>query len=155
MTTNCLLLFHRNLTQALKYQNSNFRECFLLLHFLNTDYTIAVDEEKPKIKWPGLGKFLLPWNVFSQPSHFLLPAQDSVHENNMGDESWGKGREKKIVILSLFYLRPNTPFKRQKMLILQKGALDLSPLTCKCWSWLDFNSFTGSFFLAQNDFSYH
>lgn len=66
----------------------------------------------------------------------------------------GKTGKGKTIILLLLYLRPNALLK-EKMLVLQKRGVDLSSLTCKCWSWLDSNSFTRSFFLAQNDFSYH
>ena len=150
VTTNCLLLFHRNLTQALKYQKSNFRKGFLLLRFLKTDYTMVVDVEKPKTKWLGPGKFLLPWNI----SFHSLPTSFSLHRILSMKIMWGKDREGKTIILLLLYLRPNALLK-EKMLVLQKRGVDLSSLTCKCWSWLDSNSFTRSFFLAQNDFSYH
>ena len=111
VTTNCLLLFHRNLTQALKYQKSNFRKGFLLLRFLKTDYTMVVDEEKPKTKWLGPGKFLLPWNI----SFHSLPTSFSLHRILSMKIMWGKDREGKTIILLLLYLRPNALLKEKNV----------------------------------------
>lgn len=94
-------------------------------------------EEKPKNKIKqnknlGLGKFLLPWNVFSQPSYFSFSLHRTLFMNKMlGIRIRGKtGRKGQLYYY--FISDPILSFKKQKMLILQKGAVDLSPLTCKC-----------------------